>query len=409
MRFLHTADWHLGRTLEGRSREKEQEAFVEEIRRLADEEKVDAVLIAGDVFDSVNPPAAAEQLFYDALDELAGGGRRAVVVIAGNHDSPQRLVAAAPLARRHGIALFGLPQDSPLTGSGGPVIDAGPSWVELGVPGCNHKAVVLALPYLSETRARELLPADLEDEAATQAAYTARIRTVFDQLAVRFRADTANVAVSHLFVLGGSPSESERPLFSVGGACTVRTADLPAAQYIALGHLHRPQTVRDAAGLCRYAGSPLAHSFSEAGQAKSAVVADVVPGRRVEAREVFLTAGCPLVRWRALQGLAEVYRWLEEGRDPNAWIDLEIHLANPLSLREVHQLRQNRDFVNIRPVLARAAGETARPSRHGMSVDKMFALFFEKKTGVPPDERTVALFLEILNQKEEEGLEAGQP
>jgi len=409
MRFLHTADWHLGRTLEGRSREREQEAFVAEIRRLADDEKVDAVLIAGDVFDSVNPPAAAEQLFYDALDELAAGGRRAVVVIAGNHDSPQRLVAAAPLARRHGIALFGLPRENPL--SGGPVLDGGPSWVELGVPGCDHRAVVLALPYLSETRARELLPADLEDEAATQAAYTARIKAVFEQLAGRFRPDTANVAVSHLFVLGGSPSDSERPLFSVGGACTVRAADLPAAQYMALGHLHRPQTVRDAAGLCRYAGSPLAYSFSEAGQAKSVAVADVRPGRRAEAREVFLAAGCPLVRWRAVEGVAQVWRWLEEGRDAGAWIDLEIHLSNPLSIGEVHELRQKCDrFIDIRPVLPEVAGETVRSSRGGMPIQNLFELFFEKKTGVRPDGETVALFMEILSQKEEgEGVEAGQP
>ncbi|MGC7879795.1 metallophosphoesterase family protein, partial [Desulforudis sp. 1190] len=91
MRFLHTSDWHLGRTLEGRSRQDEQEEFSQELCRLADDEKIDAVLVAGDVFDTFNPSSAAEQLFYDTLDQLAAGGRRAVVVIAGNHDSPERL------------------------------------------------------------------------------------------------------------------------------------------------------------------------------------------------------------------------------------------------------------------------------------------------------------------------------
>ncbi|MDA8335539.1 MAG: exonuclease subunit SbcD [Peptococcaceae bacterium] len=415
MRFLHTADWHLGRTLEGRSRQKEQEDFLNELCRLADAEKADAVLVAGDVFDSVNPPAAAEQLFYDALDELAAGGARAVVVVAGNHDSPERLVAASPLARRHGIALFGLPGADPpaRSASGGPILDLGPSWLEIGVPGCDHTAVLLALPYLSETRLKELLPAALEDEPGMQKAYTAKIRAIFSQLAGRLRAGSAAVALSHIFVLGGSSSESERPLFSVGGACTVRAEDLPAVQYTALGHLHRPQRIKDVPGVCRYAGSPLAYSFSEAGQAKSVVLAEVIPGRPAETREIYLACGAPLTRWRAEDGPAQVYRWLEEGRDAGAWIDLEIHLKEPLSLQEVHDLRGRCDrFIDIRPVYPELVGDMARPSRSDLSVENMFELFFEKKMGVRPDARTVALFLEILSAREEgEGKpdEAGQP
>jgi len=417
MRLLHTSDWHLGRTLEGRSRQAEQEDFLDELGRLADEEKVDAVLVAGDVFDSVNPPAAAEQLFYDALDELAAGGRRAVVVIAGNHDSPERLVAASPLARRHGIALFGSPGEDSLVqarpGAGGPILDGGPSWLEIGIPGCDHTAILLALPYLSETRLKELLHSSLEDEARMQKAYSAKIRTIFDQLATRFRPESANLVLSHIFVQGGSSSDSERPLFSVGGACTVRAEDLPTAQYIALGHLHRAQRIKDVAGVCRYAGSPLAYSFSEAGQAKSVVLVEVLPGRPALTREIHLACGSPLVRWRALDGLPDVYRWLAEGRDPRAWIDLEIHLREPLSLQEVHDLRRECDrFIDIRPVYPELAGELARPSRSGLSIENMFELFFEKKMGVRPDPETLALFMAVLSEKEEgegTGHEADQP
>ncbi len=111
MRILHTSDWHLGRTLEGRSRLEEQVMFIDELCGIVEAEAVDLVLIAGDVFDTVNPPAAAEELFYDALNRLADGGKRGIVVIAGNHDNPERLCAASPLAERNGIILYGLPKE----------------------------------------------------------------------------------------------------------------------------------------------------------------------------------------------------------------------------------------------------------------------------------------------------------
>lgn len=106
MRVLHTSDWHLGRTLEGRPRLPEQEQFFDELVEIATGEKVQLILVAGDVFDTYNPSAEAEELFYDALERLADGGRRAVVAIAGNHDSPERLHAANPLALKHGISLL---------------------------------------------------------------------------------------------------------------------------------------------------------------------------------------------------------------------------------------------------------------------------------------------------------------
>ena len=111
MRLLHTADWHLGRSLEGRSRRPEQEQMVDEICALADAEDVHLVIIAGDVFDSANPPAFAEELFYDALDRLSADGKRGVLVIAGNHDNPERLCASAPLAVRQNVVLLGKPAD----------------------------------------------------------------------------------------------------------------------------------------------------------------------------------------------------------------------------------------------------------------------------------------------------------
>ena len=95
MRILHTSDWHLGRSLEHISRIEEQRGFIDCLVKIADEEDVDLVLVAGDVYDTYNPSAAAEELFFEAMDRLSGKGGRAVIVIAGNHDNPERLCAAS--------------------------------------------------------------------------------------------------------------------------------------------------------------------------------------------------------------------------------------------------------------------------------------------------------------------------
>lgn len=408
MRFLHTSDWHLGRTIEGRSRQTEQEEFIEELCRLVVDEKIDAVLVAGDVFDAYNPPAFAEQIFYDAIDNMAAGGKRAVVVIAGNHDSPERLVAASPLASRSGIVLLGLPIDQPSiittqNNNCAHVIDGGPSWLELAVPGCNYTAVLLTIPYPSEARLKELLHDSLEEEQALQQAYSAKVRQLFSELAKKYRDNTVNIALSHIFVQGGLTSDSERPIFSIGGACTVLPEDLPqGAQYIALGHLHRPQVVKGSSATCRYSGSPLAYSFSEAGQAKSVVVVDVLPGRPTEVRELVLSSGCPLVRWKATDGIPQVYSWLDEGRDPRAWIDLEIKTDAPLTIQEVQQLRKACGrFIDIRVDYPEIRLESERHSRAGLPIDQLFTIFYERKYGVKPDEKMISLFIDILGGREE--------
>ncbi|MCI3919688.1 exonuclease SbcCD subunit D C-terminal domain-containing protein [Paenibacillus sp. TRM 82003] len=392
MRLLHTADWHFGRTLEGRSRWDEQVAFVDELVRIADEGAVDAVLIAGDVYDSVNPPADAETLFYEAVTRLSNGGRRPVIAIAGNHDHPDRLRAAGPLAGRLGVSLVGLPTTDVLT---------------FDIARTGERAVVYALPYPSEARLKELLSVSAE-ESALQQAYSARIgELVREATAGRFGADTVNVIMSHLHALGGSPSESERPI-EVGGAYTVDPSAFgEAAQYVALGHLHRPQLVRRRAGgpgpLIRYSGSPLGFSFSEHGQAKSVTILDVAPGGAPVLEEVVLSSGRPLVRWVAGGGVAEVHRWLDEGRDARAWIDLELHLTDALTMEEIQTLRRSHEgIVLIRPVFALAQEAAAARAERALPIDELFRRFYMRQTGGgAPDDATVRLFLELVREEEE--------
>ncbi|WP_126428543.1 exonuclease SbcCD subunit D [Brevibacillus marinus] len=407
MRILHTADWHLGRTLEGRERRQEQTAFVDELCALADERAVDLVLLAGDVYDSVNPPAWAEELFYEALERLSNGGRRGVIVIAGNHDQPERIRAAAPLAHKQGIVLLGLPKEAPLIRDDGQrradrarVVAGGPSWLEMAIPGVDHHAVVIALPYPSEARLKELLSERFSAELLQQA-FAERIAALFAELAKAFRPDTVNLVMSHLFVAGGAESDSERPI-QIGGTSVVPPSAFPrAADYVALGHLHRPQKLGDQP-LIRYSGSPLAYSFSEAGQSKAVVLIDAVPGQAVREELVYLKSGRPLARWKATEGIAQVERWLAEGRDAGSWIDLELHLADVIDPAEFQRLRKlSDDFVKIQRVLVKPKQEAAdaEPRREelaGLKPEQLFRRFYERKRGVPPEPRLVELFSRLM-------------
>ncbi|WDL96029.1 exonuclease SbcCD subunit D [Alicyclobacillus sp. ALC3] len=408
MRILHTADWHFGKTLEGRDRTLEQAAVVDELIALCDAESIDLVLMAGDVYQTVNPSADAEALFYRALDGLSAGGKRAVVVIAGNHDNAERIRAARPIADKLGITLMGLPKDdlrpTPMDSNRVTRVAAGIGYVELAIPGCTDHCVIALLPYPSESRLNEVLAKTL-DEQELQSNYSRRIGEWFAALADHFRPDTVNLAMSHLYVQGGMESESEVQI-QIGGAYAVHASAFPAsAQYVALGHLHRPQAVNGAPVPVRYAGSPLCYSFSEAGQTKSVVVIDAVPGAPATIREIPLHSGKPLVRWKATQGLAQVMQWVEEGRDAEAWIDLEVLVETGLQLEEIHRLRDlHPGFVHIRPVFSeQAPGSGADPTETtaGLSVEALFRKFFTDRSKTDADDELVQLFLELVHEAEE--------
>lgn len=137
MKILHTADWHLGKNLDGKSRLEEQELFLEDFIKIVEDNEVDLIMIAGDVYDTSNPSAKAEKLFYDTLKKLSKNGERLILVIAGNHDSPERLVAAGPLAMEHGIIMVGTPKTVVQTGGYGKhkVVQSGEGFIEIEMKG----------------------------------------------------------------------------------------------------------------------------------------------------------------------------------------------------------------------------------------------------------------------------------
>lgn len=166
MRILHTSDWHLGKSLEQISRIEEQKDFINNLCQIVEDEKIDLILIAGDIYDTYNPSAAAEELFYEAIDRLNDKGKRAIVVIAGNHDNPDRLCASSPLAYKNGIILLGYPGSDASTykinSKNIKIEAAGAGWLELNLANCEHNTIILTLPYPSESRLEELISKQAE-------------------------------------------------------------------------------------------------------------------------------------------------------------------------------------------------------------------------------------------------------
>ena len=243
MRILHTADFHLGKNLEGFSRMDEQEEFLKDFIKIVKENNIDLVIIAGDIYDNSNPPARAEKMFYSTLKKLSENGERLILVIAGNHDNPERLVAAGPLAREHGIIMIGTPKTIIEKGDYGKhkILNSGEGFIEIEIN--NEKAVILTIPYPSEKRLNEVLYKDMDEDEEKLKSYSDRIHKLFNDLKVNYREDTINLVVSHLFAMKSEEGGSERSI-QLGGSYIVDGSCFPKeAQYIALGHVHKPQIV----------------------------------------------------------------------------------------------------------------------------------------------------------------------
>jgi exonuclease SbcD len=266
MRLLHTSDWHIGRSLHGSDLLAEQEAVLGTLAQVVAAESVDVVVVAGDVYDRAVPSADATGVLDRVLMRLRSAGA-SVVLTPGNHDSARRLAFGAGLMARSGVHVRAVT----------PALDEPVLFTD------EHGDVaVYGLPYLEPEIARhELGLAEARSHEAVLNAAMDRVRAdLFLRPGVR------SVVLAHAFVGGGVPSDSERDI-CVGGVDLVPTAVFDGVDYVALGHLHRPQTLTDRV---RYSGSPLPYSFGEAGQHKQAWLVDLDGGGLAEVRPVPLPA-----------------------------------------------------------------------------------------------------------------------
>ncbi|UKD52028.1 exonuclease SbcCD subunit D [Amycolatopsis sp. FU40] len=378
MRVLHTSDWHIGRTFHGADLLTEQEAALTHIAELVDRESVDVVVVAGDIYDRAVPSAEAVRVATAAMTRIRRAGAE-LVVTPGNHDSAARLGAFAEFA-----AAGGLHVRATVEGIAEPVVLQD-----------EHGAVAFyGIPYLEPEPSRHAL--GVPEARGHTGVLGEAMRRVRDDLASR--PGTRSVVLAHAFVTGGEASESERTI-AVGGVEQVPGSVFDGVDYVALGHLHGPQTLAEH---LRYSGSPLAYSFSESRQRKSVWFVDLDAAGLAEVRRHELPVPRPLAT------LSGELAGLLEDPEHEQWREHFLSITVTDRVRPIDAMRLLQDrfpyavHMDWRPDGGVAGTELKYAEAvRGRSDIEIARSFLDDCRGAPPterEERLVHLALEAANR-----------
>jgi exonuclease SbcD len=382
MKLIHTADWHLGRRLKGVDRTPEIEDALNAMLHQAMEDDVDAVLIAGDIFDAPNPPAEAERVAYRFFSRLSDAGIPAVM-IAGNHDSATRFDGVSNLLSLAGVQALGRVR---LANAGGIV----------NIRTRSGDLCVGALPFASE---RRLLSADelwRLDDVEQRASYRETIAMLLKNLADAFSGHSVNVLMAHLALENAKLAHSEVPFYT-RDAYSLAEAVLPSeAQYIALGHIHTRQEVK-APAPTYYSGSLIQVDFGEAGEEKGYNLITVEPGRppKVEFRALPLTRRLEVVSCDA-GNLEDV---LAESQDEGCLYKVIVKLEAPVVGLADRVRKVCRNALQIEPRYPHTS-ETAAPllDPEKFSPKEAYLKFYGDRVGAEPSAAVVAAFETLFEE-----------
>lgn len=363
MRILHTSDWHLGRHLVSKDRKKEHQQFLDWLIDIIEKEKIDCLLIAGDIFDTATPSNQSLTLYFNFLNRLSRSGCRQAVIIAGNHDSVSTINAPARLLKIFNIHVVGGVQKGiedhivPIKNDDGSLM-----------------AIVCAVPFLRDRDVRKSAPGESYEEKGR--ALEAGVMAYYRKMAEAARVFKANlsaserqvpvIATGHLFTAGGKASEGVREIY-VGSLGRIHADAFSGLfDYVALGHLHIPQTV-GGSEFIRYCGSPLPLSFGEAGSNKNVIVADFDEKgafQKAEAITVPVFQSLAVVKGRMSTLKPKLEAVEKERKSRTVWV--EVHLEE--SGQEVQV--QDRLAEMTRPlaveVLAVKSIKTSKTGLHGV-------------------------------------------
>ena len=379
MRIVHTSDWHAGRVWKSIHRLEELEAVLSNLAEFIEREKVDLLLVSGDVFDTGTPSPKAERVVFEFLKRVGTAGTHSVV-IAGNHDSPTRIEAWGLLAELVSVHAVGHPKPP----RDGGIIDV---TVRSG-----ERAIVAAIPFAPQRSLVSALELAKDDTAPMQT-YAEKLCRIAEILSQSFAGDAVNLLCAHTHLDGATWSGSERKVH-LGDDWAATPQALPAtAHYIALGHIHKPQKI-SAPSPAYYAGSPLQMDFGEAGEEKSFLLIDAKPGHPARIERIPYEGGKPLAD--VTLGFEEIQKRQEE-LGKLGWLKVTVPLEHPdpeLN-RKVRSLLP--DAVSIDTQLPER-GDKEKPSV--LSLDdhaprEVFRGYFEREEGRPPREELLALFEEI--------------
>lgn len=379
MRFLHTSDWHLGKMLKGRTRTEEHDAALSEILDIARRERVDCVLITGDVFDSQSPPPESERLAFNFFSELRGSNISSVV-IGGNHDHPKRLLAIRDVLKLLDIHVR--PEPARPTEGGVVRIEKNGEFAQIAV-----------LPFVTAGRIEDAAKL-MGPEVDRYEDYSDRIVAMCDSLTQSFSTKTVNILLAHLYIDGADTSNSEREIH-IAKPYAISPQRFPStAHYIALGHLHRPQEIA-APSRAFYAGSILQLDFGEREQQKRVVIIDAHPGKPATIHNHPLQAGRQL---KDVSGtLDELQAKSDTFGDDLLRVTLKVERPVPGVADMIREILPN--ALEIRLDYPRL--ETAPVELAGADPFELFARFYmQQRSSAPPEDLSKlfrSLYEESLN------------
>ena len=400
MKILHTADWHLGKRLDRFSRLEEQVLVMNEIIEIANEQHVNLVLIAGDLFDNFNPGVEATELFYKTLKRLSLNGKRPVVAISGNHDSPNLIDAPDPLARECGIILIGHPKAevSPFEVEGFKIKQSAPGFIEIQLKNQDFPVRILHTPYANEIRLKEYFGENKEEELSNVLAEN--WKTLADEFCDQ---KGVNLLTAHLYMnKKGAPlleePEGEKPI-KIGNADLIYSEIIPPQiQYTALGHLHGFRNIGTAEKPVVYSSSPLCYSFSEAGQTKYISIIDAQPNQKVSFERIPLQNGKSLAR-KTFNNVETAVEWLTENQ--NSLVELTLESETFLTVEERKRIYQtHHGIVHLIPKIRNQEfnENELRTVNLNQDIQSLFKDYFKSKNnGQEANEDLINLFNEIKN------------
>lgn len=311
MRILHTSDWHLGQNFYSKSRANEHEAFLNWLLEVAQAQQVDAIVVAGDIFDTGSPPSYARELYNRFVVNLQQTGCH-LVIVAGNHDS------VATLNESRDLLAFLNTTVIASTGHPPQVLkkrDGTPGAILCPVPFLRPRDVVQSQAGMSGAEKQQHLLQAITDYYARQYA---------DACALRSDSALPVIATGHLTTVGASKSDAVRDIY-IGTLDAFPAQNFPAADYIALGHIHRAQVIGGCEHI-RYCGSPIALSFDETGKNKSVHLVSFHDGKlsAVETLEVPVTQQLAVLKGDLASITQQLEQWRGVAQTPPAWLDIEI-------------------------------------------------------------------------------------
>ena len=400
MRILHTADWHLGKKLDHFSRLEEQKIVMDEICTIADDQNADVIIVAGDLFDTFNPPVEAVDLLYKTLKRLTNNGKRPVIAIAGNHDSPDRIDAPNPLARECGILFVGNPDvtiPKMEIENGFEITASENGFLEIKLPQYTYPIRIITTPYANEMRLKTYLGAENKEQQLNEL-----LQTSWSQLADKYCDNKGvNILTTHLYMLkrGGEILEEpdgEKPL-RIGNADIVYTDCIPQQiQYTALGHLHRYQNVGGHSSPVVYSSSPLSYSFSEAGQDKKVVLIEAQPDEKVKLTPISLQSGRPLHRKR-FETIDLAVEWLLA--NPYCLLELTLVSDTFIANSDSKRIYESHDgIIFIIPIILNENNQCLQTAKVNLdqNIQGLFADYFQSKYKQQPNNEILDLFNEII-------------